>query len=417
MAPSVRVLKVFLQQAEIGSITLLPHERSIFAFTDAYVEESNRSVLSLSYKTADGGIDASVRPTRTKVPPFFSNLLPEGHLRDYLAGLAGVNPQREFFLLWLLGEDLPGAVVVRDIGGEALPPQARRDSHDSRADTDLMRFSLAGVQLKFSAIRETDGGLTIPATGTGGDWIIKLPSPRFQAVPEVEFAMMKLARAVGIEVPEVFLIESEEVLGLPPSVNELGKALAVRRFDRREDHTRVHIEDFAQVFNVFPDRKYKNASYEQIAKVLWAEAGLESVVEMARRLAFSALIGNADMHLKNWSVIYPDGRTARLSPGYDFVPTIAYIPTDTEMALSMGGSREMYSVDVELFRRFAAKAGIPELPVIEAAEETAEKVRNAWKTFPAAETIPSRMRALVTEHLTRIPLGINARSHPRGLGY
>ena len=50
-----------------------------------------------------------VRPTRTRLPPFFSNLLPEGPLREYLAERAGVNVKREFFLLWALGRDLPGA--------------------------------------------------------------------------------------------------------------------------------------------------------------------------------------------------------------------------------------------------------------------------------------------------------------------
>ena len=51
-------------------------------------------------------------------------------------------------------------------------------------------------------------------------------------------------------------------------------------------------------------------------------------MEFLRRFVFNALIGNADMHLKNWSLIYPDRRAAMLAPAYDFVSTIAYLPDD-----------------------------------------------------------------------------------------
>ena len=71
----------------------------------------------------------------------------------------------------------------------------------------MLRFSLAGVQLKFSAMGDARGGLTIPARGVGGDWIVKLPSLQFPGVPENEFSMMTLARAVGISVPVVKLCQ------------------------------------------------------------------------------------------------------------------------------------------------------------------------------------------------------------------
>lgn len=81
------------------------------------------------------------------------------------------------------------------------------------------------------------------------------------------------------------------------------------------------MEDFAQVFGLFPENKYKSASYANIARVLWAETGERATYEFIRRLTFSVLIGNADMHLKlkNWSLLYPDTRTPVLSPAYDFV--------------------------------------------------------------------------------------------------
>ena len=96
------------------------------------------------------------------------------------------------------------------------------------------------------------------------------------------------------------------------------------------------MEDFAQVFGQFPEDKYKAVSYANIARVLWAETGEQGAYEFIRRLTFSVLIGNADMHLKNWSLLYPDTRTPVLSPAYDFVSTLPYIAGD-KLALTLGG--------------------------------------------------------------------------------
>ena len=401
---SPRVLEVLLNERPVGTITQLPGDRSFFALDDGYRRDPARPTLSLSFKTIDGSVDGSRRLTRTRVPPFFSNLLPEGHLRDYLAQRGGVHPRREFFLLWLLGEDLPGAVIVRPADGNQWPPIAGHRAGDAVSDERLMRFSLAGVQLKFSAVLEADGGLTIPAKGVGGSWILKLPSARYPAVPEMEYAMMELARAVGIEVPEVRLVGPGQLQNVPGDVAVLGPALAVRRFDRGNDARRIHIEDFAQVFGEFPARKYERASYEDIARVLWAEAGLGDVVELARRLAFAALIGNADMHLKNWSVIYRDGRSAALAPAYDCVATMAYLD-DPRMALSLGETKDMYAMDLSRFAKFAARAGVPEVPVVDAVRETAERVRSEWGRLPALDRVSPALRHRVAEHMKRVPLG------------
>lgn len=112
---------------------------------------------------------------------------------------------------------------------------------------------------------ETSKGLTLPVDGVGGDWIVKLPSPRFEAVPENEYAMMTLARAVGIDVPDVRLVATNDIERLPQHLPEaFGQSLAVRRFDAAQRAgERVHIEDFAQVFGVYPENKYRKASYGQ----------------------------------------------------------------------------------------------------------------------------------------------------------
>jgi serine/threonine-protein kinase HipA len=107
-----------------------------------------------------------VHSSRQRTPPGFSNLLPEGPLRELIARQAGVSVYREFFLLQHLGEDLPGA--VRIVAAEAFPETsgATLPATDKHPRADDWHFSLAGVQLKFSARRE-GRGMTIPVSGIG----------------------------------------------------------------------------------------------------------------------------------------------------------------------------------------------------------------------------------------------------------
>ena len=403
----LNALAVNLGGRQIGVINRLAGDRQLFAFEQDYIEDSNRPTLSLSFKGRTGGLVTSVRPVTARVQPFFSNLLPEGHLRSYLAEQAGVKPEREFFLLAALGEDLAGAVTVTPI--EAPTPDDGRH-HDDEHDKDennqdeqredgVLRFSLAGVQLKFSAVMEAPGGLTIPAHGVGGSWIIKLPSNQFPAVPENEYVMLELARSVGITVPAIKLIPVAEVHGLPKDAARMrGKALAVQRFDRAPGGQRIHMEDFAQVFGVFPNNKYEGHSYANIASVLWAETGDEGTYEFVRRLVFSVLIGNADMHLKNWSLLYPDGRKPVLSPAYDFVATLPYIPDD-KLALSFGGSRSLEEITLDQVRRFADTAGLPLKPVWDIVGETVDRTAAAWKALVQKELLPVDIHSVIDRQI------------------
>src|SRR5262249_18281206 len=162
-----------------------------------YIDDPNRPTLSLSYKSRTGGLVTTVRPVSRRLPPFFSNLLPEGHLREYLAQKARVKTEREFYLMAVLGADLAGAVTVHpmDVGKNEHDHDADAHRHDQDEDQQqkkVLRFSLAGVQLKFSAVMEASGGLTIPAHGVGGSWIVKLPSTQYPSVAENEYAMLEL---------------------------------------------------------------------------------------------------------------------------------------------------------------------------------------------------------------------------------
>lgn len=400
-----QVLDVLLHGESIGTLTGLGGDRILFAFGDDYIRNPRQPTLSLSFRDDLGGLILDQRPTQRRAPPFFANLLPEGHLRRYLATRAGVNATRDFPILQALGSDLPGAVQVvsSDVDRDAAVTDNRGDAgHDAP-----LRFSLAGAQLKLSALEEVAGGLTIPARGSGGDWILKLPSAVYAGIPENEHAMMTLAARVGVDTPEVRLVDTRDVASLPDDLGApVGEALAVKRFDRGPDGP-VHIEDFAQVFRVYPERKYERASYRNIAEVLWNEVGESSIDEFVRRLVFGALIGNADMHLKNWSLIYPDGVSPALAPAYDLLCTIVYLRDET-MALRLGRSKRWRDLTLEQVRWFAAHSSIPERLAVKVAKETVAAFRAVWPAHAKDFDVPVATKRAIDEHVAALPLAREA---------
>src|SRR5260370_23658 len=109
------------------------------------------------------------------------------------------------------------------------PPEAFEEDKTPAKCADAsepLRFSLAGIQMKFSAAGSPERGLTIPAEGRGGHWILKLPSERFPLVPENEHSMMQLARAVGIETADTGLVPVGEIERLRVSFRRARKMLA-----------------------------------------------------------------------------------------------------------------------------------------------------------------------------------------------
>lgn len=404
----VSTLTVRLYNDSIATLTHIGGERTLFAFNDAYINDPNRATLGLGFKDAFGQLLTDFRPYRIKLMPFFSNLLPEGHLRRYLASTAHVHPEREFFLLWALGRDLPGAITVTTENDQAWPDSSNtRSEDDDAAPTAIehaLRFSLAGVQLKFSAAMNAQGGLTIPARGIGGHWIVKLPSRDFRHVPENEFSMMTLAKMIGIDVPAIDLVDVSSINNLPEGINRLGsKAFIIERFDRTDDGQRLHIEDFAQVFGVYPEEKYERASYRNLARVIAAESGDDDIAEFIRRGTFNVLIGNGDMHLKNWSLIYRDRQHAELSPAYDFVSTIAYIPGD-KSALKYSRGKAFTDYTIDELEHLTAKAALPRQLVMDTAQETVALFMQRWATEKHHLPMDQDVKLAIDKHLATLPI-------------
>jgi serine/threonine-protein kinase HipA len=399
-------LRIKLGNRLVGTITNVVTDKNIFVFDPGYVEAERRPVLSLSYYDIERKLITRPREVQRRLPPFFSNLLPErdGVLLDYLAQRAGISPEREFPLLWLVGADLPGAVIAEDSEGQPLPPPEEKSETREANKEEVLRFSLAGVQLKFSAIGRGGKQLRIPAQGRDGQWIVKLPSPRFPMVPENEFAMMTLAREVGIDVPEFGLIPVSSIGNLPAEFAEdKTNAYFIRRFDRGPDGERIHAEDFNQIYGQFPEKKYEQHGYTGMAKDIWALLGEKGLAQFIRRVIFNAAIGNADMHLKNWSLLYRDGRTPELAPGYDYVSTMRYLP-ERGLGLPLARTKDVSRLDDELLEKASAQAGVPRGLVKDVAHETAHAFSLAWSQYKAGLPIDDVARGKIDKQLKLVPL-------------
>lgn len=138
--------------------------------------------------------------------------------------------------------------------------------------------------------------------------------------------------------------------------------------------------------------------------MLGTEAGTGSAAEFIRRLVFNTLIGNGDMHLKNWSLITPDRRTPELSPACGLLSTIPYIPGEDTAALTYSRTKKMAQLDTDELRHLAAKSLLPEELVINTAPETVERFRQVWEREKAHLPLASTVAKTVDAHVSTIPL-------------
>jgi len=403
-----RTLEVRLAGSRVGTLTNLAGDYNLFNFDEEYLDDPAPAVLTQSVIDPHGATIRVIPRTHRVAPPFFANLLPEEDalLRRIIARQHGINRTRDFPFFEAVGLDLPGAVVVRDpeatSGGTPGDEAADAPTSEERP----LRFSLAGVQLKFSASLIADR-LSIPARGFGGSWIAKLPTNTFPRLPENEHTIMALAAAIGLDVPRRELFDLDAIAGLPDDLpalrpDEPRRVYAISRFDRLADGGRVHVEDFNQIAGQPPGDKYENKTTHWIANVVAALCPMEDVEEFVRRVVFGVCVGNNDMHLKNWAVTYPDGRNARLAPLYDYVCTRLYYP-NAKLALTIGGENAFEKIDRAALRTLAEEGQLSVKQTLNVADETITALRDAWPAFKT--TIPDPQLATALErHFTLVPL-------------
>ena len=190
------------------------------------------------------------------------------------------------------------------------------------------KMSIQGLQLKLSAVLRIVQG-RFEVVNHGGRFVLKPPSLDFAELPENEDVTMRMAAAVGIEVP---------VHGLLRSIDG-SFTYFIKRFDR-EGRDRLPVEDFAQLSGQSRETKY-DSSMEKVASVIDQICTFPAIerVKLFQRSLFNFLVGNEDMHLKNFSLITRN-QIIELSPAYDFLnTTVALKGAKEELALSLQGKK------------------------------------------------------------------------------
>ena len=405
-AEEVNVLRLTLHGRLVGYLAGFQDGRNVLTFADEYKSDAGRPTFSLithpRFPRAEELI-AEPWSRNHKLHPTLSNLLPEGSLRELVAQGLKVHIDNEFYIFSYLGEDLPGALIAEPMEPDEVPAsvlfahgQAKAVKFEKAAREN--KFSLAGVQMKFS-MKQQDGRYNLSKGDVLGDWIVKTPSTKHKDVPLNEFTAMSLASMAGVDVPEMKLVELDKLDNLPPiNLPDEKLAFAIKRFDRNDDQ-RIHMEDFAQVLVKYPHEKYNSASYEQIGKILYnfSGDGLADTQQFARRLLVNILLANGDAHLKNWSLLYSDQVTPRLSPAYDIVTTSVYIENERQYALNLGKTKEWNNVTYANFEAWAKRAGVPWRAIKPHLDDTMEKARSLWpegiKELPMNDEHKDRLQA------------------------
>ena len=192
------------------------------------------------------------------------------------------------------------------------------------------KMSIQGVQPKLSAkLSIKDGEFEI--VDTGGKYILKPQHQLYPEMPQNEDLTMRLAGEIGLDVPLHGLIWSKDH----------SLTYFIKRFDRKGQNDKVPIEDFAQLAGMSRETKY-DYSMEKVVTIINDFCTFPSIEKLTlfQLTIFNYLVGNEDMHLKNFSIITKD-RMVTLSPCYDLVnSTIEYKNQDEEIALPLKGKKK-----------------------------------------------------------------------------
>lgn len=355
------------------------------------------------------------RSHASELPAWFENLLPEqeSELRRRLCQVHGLREGQSFALLRALGSDLIGAVTVfAERSSEpilAAPPDTDAEPLERRGPGERIS-ALTGMQLKFS-MSMVNERLVLAARGGGSQWIVKIAGEQYEELAEVEHCTMRWARASGLAVPDHFVVPLSKLDGIPDGwIERDAPAFAVRRFDRREDGSRIHQEDLCQALALRPRDKYGDGkhvvSFEGALRLVTDACGEADGRDMARRIGFMIACGNTDAHLKNWSLLWGERTRPTLTPCYDLVSTIAWEPLGwsrkggPELALTLGGERNFRLLAPHTLSSFGERSGL--IWAREEIELGIDLAREAWRT--EKDSAPARMREAVEQHWKRVPL-------------
>ncbi len=391
------------------------------SFDQTYIDDQGRPTLSLAYvgetEAATKRILSAKRDVRLvqsngRLPVYFQNLLPEGHNRARLAQQRNCTEDDEFELLAAAGHDLMGAIEAEPVPPQEGIPDAIRLWHTTQGLEVLEAgfvespiqdaFSLPGVVTKFSAVH--DGRrYVVKRHGEAGAYILKLPSTRHPTLVANEYAGYQLCKALGLSCAEAQIISREDA-ELPEQA-QFDTLLAVKRFDRAAGHIRIHMEEFAQVLQYPPGKKYgvdMMLDYSRALRVLdqLSVNRVQDTAEFIRRLTAFILMGNTDAHLKNWALLYPDGIHPVLAPIYDPVCVAALLDEvpESDYKVNRTIDEKLRTFSWEQMEDLMTRAGIVRVARhMQIARDTVAQAKARWPAVMG--TAPVTVRSAVTARL------------------
>ena len=267
------------------------------------------------------------------------------------------------------------------------------------------RIAVPGVQAKLSldierSYKEENHLPRFTIVGLWGSYILKPPTPHFQFLPEVEDVTMHLASIAGIQTVPHSLIR----------LKSGNLAYITKRIDRVKN-SKLHMEDMCQLTERMTEDKYKG-SYEQIAKAIYkysANPGLD-IINFYEQVVCSFLTGNADMHLKNFSLLRQAATGYELAPAYDMVATKLLMREDEEdLALTLSGKKR--KLDRKDFDKAMLSASLSDNKSIQQMYRKFAKAIPKWLTFIDSSFIPAPMkeqyRQLIIERAKRLQIAVS----------
>lgn len=231
-------------------------------------------------------------------------------------------------------QDFHAACARKFFGAPEPPllPYSEADWEPLAREAIQLQTTITGVQAKLSLhiTGDRQDAKRFTLVGLQGGYILKPPTIHYPQLPEVEHLSMRLAEIAGIQTVPNSLIRMQS--------GEL--AYLTQRVDRTA-RGKLAMEDLCQLSERLTEDKYRG-SYEQVARTILrysAAPGLD-LVNFWEQVLFCFLTGNADMHLKNFSLLDRPGRGMTLSPAYDLVNTALVNPSDPEeLALTLNGKK------------------------------------------------------------------------------
>ncbi len=262
------------------------------------------------------------------------------------------------------------AACSRKFFGASVPPvlpYSEDEMYKLGAQVIKSQSAVTGVQPKLSLHLKKNKNRNLPQrftiVGLWGSYILKPPFDAYPGLPELEGLTMRLSVASGIQTaPHALIRLSSGTL-----------AYITKRVDRVQNR-KLPMEDMCQLTGRLTEHKYKG-SYEQIGKAIlkYSDNPLLDVVNFFEQLVFAFLTGNADMHLKNFSLIKKTDTGWTLCPAYDMVPSALVMKNDPEeLALNLNGKKS--KIRMNDFISAMEKCRIPQ-----------KAIENVFKRFEGIE--------------------------------